>query len=168
MTSLATVVSGGILLITLSIASFSVITTITEHYRNLISAIDELREDGRLLGTSMARNSTHILVTMRYEGRDGIPFSQLRQADLVLRYFSHSGRTSVIVLRNGSGWEIAAVGLNGRQEVRNPISLSAGTGILDPWEEVTLSLRVPPDMDLTAPISVELFFPNGVTGVMAG
>ncbi|MCS7117334.1 MAG: hypothetical protein NZ957_00915 [Thaumarchaeota archaeon] len=168
MTSLATVVSGGILLITLSIASFSVITAITEHYRDLISAIDELREDGRLLGSSMVRNSTHILVTMRYEGRDGIPFSQLRQADVVLRYLSKSGRTSVIILRYGSGWEVTWVGLNGGREVRNPVSLVAGTGILDPWEEITLSLRAPPDIDPSAPVSVEIFFPTGVTGVTAG
>ncbi|MEN3048483.1 MAG: hypothetical protein ABDH63_06870 [Candidatus Caldarchaeales archaeon] len=168
MTSMATVFSGGVLLFTLVLAAFSVIATMTEHYRGLLEAVDGLREGGRLSPGRLARNSTHILVTLRYEGSDGIPFSQFRSSDLVLRYFSASGTPSVAVMRYGQGWEVVRVGFNGRGELKNPVSIAAGTGIVDPWEELTISIRAPPDMDLNGPVVLELFMPNGVTGVTGG
>ncbi len=166
MGGLGAIYAASLVLTVLMIASFGVVQSLVSSYSSLVQSPMNGENDVRLEGVSLLSNGTHILASFRNRGTAGVRASEFLRSDVVLRYRTIGGGAATLVLSCCEGWRLVDVSLNGKEELVNPVDVTAGRGVIDPGETATISIPVQHDMDPDGPVMVEVVTPQGARGMV--
>jgi|GEM_PF-1999110 hypothetical protein len=166
MGGLGAIYAASLVLTVLMVTSFGVVQSLVSSYSSLVQSSVNGENGVRLEGVELLANGTHLLASFRNVGTEGIRASEFLKSDVVLRYRTVSGGPATLVLWCCDGWRLVEVSLNGREELVNPVDVTAGRGVIDPGETATISIPVQQDMDPDGPVMVEVVTPQGSRGVV--
>ncbi|MCS7142580.1 MAG: hypothetical protein NZ920_02115 [Aigarchaeota archaeon] len=112
--------------------------------------------------SALFRNGSFAIIKI-WMVNDGLPCDVLSLFDMVLTYRDVYGNAASKVLRfnDPMGWRPINVTLRGGAELMNPVRLDHLTGVLDPGEEMLVTVRLPYDMAPDSPVYVIMTSPGG-------
>ncbi len=166
MGGLGAIYAASLVLTVLMVTSFGVVQSLVSSYSSLVQSSVNGENGVRLEGVELFANGTHLLASFRNVGTEGIRASEFLKSDVVLRYRNVGGGPVTLVLWCCDGWRLVEVSLNGKEELVNPVDVTAGRGVIDPGETATISIPVQQDMDPDGPVMVEVVTPQGSRGVV--